>query len=1086
MSRSAKILAVAVVCVLGFSAVWFFQPANAPQKRVTLKGDVRAAAVRPVTLASAVRTSETSRNPAVNSAAKNGAAMRLLAEFEENARGDFELNASEYSATISQNGALTYRPQLKDHRESSLTLALESVSRGDSFIARSADEAVSPRRNGRDLEFQRLAGSVREIYSPRGEGVEQQFVMNALPVGSGDVRLTFTVASDGLTAAAQRAGRNGGISFLAPDGSTAVRYGQVVVRDAAGRGISIEPRLDDASHLSFALPERWLRTAALPVVIDPLVGNNIGISSDSTVSNTVAPPAITSGATSSLITWVDYSAGADFPVLGASILSASGLASSPFVISDPLGRPRPFRFQRTYSATDGSNWLVVWSDDRAPGNGIRGTLISSTGTILGGTDFLISSTRALIEEDPLVAFNGVDFVVAWQDVPAQAASGTQVFFTRVTTAGVVAGATALPTDISPQSQILEFLAPQLPSGDTLLLYRENAETPAQTRGTRIATDGTLRDPGGTSLFKENLADNGYGRPIGAAFINGSWNILSSYDQTIDSSIFLHKLSTDGAITPPSGKFAEMGLGPTGSAIDLYAPAFAGVSEWLFIRNEKVSNTVFHLLGKRVAFDGTDKDPVPFQIDTATQGAVRSAVAVQQGNFFAVAWLDGRSGATQLADGVEIIGALIDTTSAATTGTPLIAAVNASPTSGEAPLTVSFSPTLSSGTYDTLTWVFGDGLSSTEAQVLHTYKNNGSFVAQLILTKGAYSVYDTVLIRVGTGVSSGAATQIGVPATNSADMVPSLFIQSFGVNLNFAKTGTDSVLVSGILDAGSLPSELAGVLCNVAIGTYSASFSIDTNGSFKSDVSKSPVTTFAVNPDSGAFLFEVTNADLVATLDALGAHNETVNLKDNRIIMAPISVTVGGFSASAKAGFQYRAVKDNTGAGSYIFQSTGDEVSGSFLVTKFSAKESVLKKVGTKVHSFTLTGQLIAPNAAAIVPDPTGSVVASIGGYSNTLSGAQFTAKKGTVKFAGKKITSGLSSLSIAGKGKLTAKFVGIDAAASGMPLANSGDNILKVDLNFSLQFALSGGGQLNAGRFVPTERADAAAKSWILRGVAKK
>jgi len=1084
MSRTRLTLALGLICGALLGCLASLKPAARPAPAISITATPKTAPV-----AAQVRPEESipklSRTPVVSAIKNTGAITRLLAEFEETPRGDFEINASKFSATLSKSGELNYRPQLRDHSLSSLTLSLLSVSRGDAWFAKVSAEPAAAKRRGQSISIDRLGGTCSETYSPRGEGIEQEFTLSKLPAGTGDLRMLFSVATEGLKAAEVRPGRNGGISFLAADGTTAVRYGQVVVRDAAGKGISIEPHLDDSAHISFSLPERWLQNAALPIVIDPLVGTNIGISSDSSTTGQVAPPAIAVNGTASLVTWVDYSAGTDFPVMGASILSGSGLASAPFVISDPLGRPRQFRNQRTYSTSNGTNWLVVWTDDRSPGNGIRGSLIDSTGVVLGGTDFMIAHTQGLIEEDPLVAFNGIDFIVAWQDVPAGATAGTQIFYTRVSTAGVVAAATAIAATGSP-NQVLEFLSPQVPSGDVLMLYRDANQSPEQTLSTRIVADGTLRDPGGTSLFKELLIDNGYGRPIGVTYVNGAWNILSSFDQTVDSSVFLHKFTDDGMITPPTGKFAEMGLGPTGSTLDAYAPVFAGSNEWLFVRNEKVSATVFHLLGKRVGFDGTDLDPVPFQIDTATQGVVRSPVAVPMGFYFAMAWLDGRNGATQLADGVEVFGALVDTTSPATIGTPLIAAVTASPTSGEAPLTVSFSPTLSTGTYDTVTWIFGDGTTSADAQVLHTYKKNGTYTAQLILTKGAYQVFDTALIFVGTGVSSGAPTQVGIPVSNSTDMQASLFIQSFVVNLNFVTTGTDTMQVSGTLDNSALPTELSGALSNVTVGNFSSTFTIDTNGSFKSDATKSPVRNFTVVPTTGAFIFQVANADLVSTFDALGAHNETVAIKDNRIVMVPISVTVGGYSATAKVGFQYHSLVDSAGAGGYIFQSTGDEVSGSFLVTKFAAKEATVKKLGTKVHTFTLSGQFLGPAGAAIIPDPAQNAVMSIGNFSSTFPASQLTAKKGTLKFSGKKITSGMSQFTVGNKGKLAMKFVQIDALASGVPVANSGDNILNINLNLSVTIPLVNGGQLTAGKFLPVERTDAASKIWGLRGTLTK
>ena len=123
-------------------------------------------------------------------------------------------------------------------------------------------------------------------------------------------------------------------------------------------------------------------------------------------------------------------------------------------------------------ACDGTaNWLVVFSDYRQVGPGIHGAIISNTGTLLGGSDFLIASTSGLSQEFPICAFNGYDFVVAWTSTPPNLTNGSQVSYTRVTASGQVASPLSLPSLSNPPNQALLFLAGQKPSGDTLLIYR---------------------------------------------------------------------------------------------------------------------------------------------------------------------------------------------------------------------------------------------------------------------------------------------------------------------------------------------------------------------------------------------------------------------------------------------------------------------------------------------------------------------------------------------------------------------------------------------------------------------------------------
>ncbi|HYF48767.1 MAG TPA: S8 family serine peptidase [Planctomycetota bacterium] len=70
---------------------------------------------------------------------------------------------------------------------------------------------------------------------------------------------------------------------------------------------------------------------------------------------------------------------------------------------------------------------------------------------------------------------------------------------------------------------------------------------------------------------------------------------------------------------------------------------------------------------------------------------------------------------------------------ATLPLPLVAQVLASPTEGEAPLTVAFSAAGSTGNNPTYKWDFGDGTSANGSEVSHTYTTPGTFTASVTLT-----------------------------------------------------------------------------------------------------------------------------------------------------------------------------------------------------------------------------------------------------------------------------------------------------------------------------------------------------------------
>ena len=1044
----------------------------------------------------------------------------LAPVFVPAADGSFEARTADYQALLSAAQGLTYRPLTyaapasrllpQEQKQTELRVKLKQVARGENIIfdGVAANREFAARDGGSGLSCRRASG-LEERYVPRGDGVEQSFVLADLPAGPGPLRFVCELELRGLTALPPRPGRGGGLLFVDAKRRCAARYGQVMVRDSCRHGLVLEPQLAaDRRSVSFAVPETWLREARCPLEVDPLVGGgDFQISQDNPYG--VGPPAVAAGANNFLVVWDDLRAGVDSPQMMASVVTPSAIVSAPIALSGSSGAPRGYRFQRVEIAFDGTNWLVVWTQDEQAGAEIHGALVSAgtsgsnlfAGTLIGNTDFLIATTTGTVEEDPLVAFNGSDFVVAWTSGvttsgSSTTATGSQIYFTRVTSQGTVANPQTIPAQTATPNQALLFLAPQTPVGATLVIYRENSENPALTRAARIAQNGTVLDPGGISLFLESATGTpqGFGRPIGVAFIGSDWQILSSLDQTTNSAVYLHHLSTLGVVTPPQGVFAVVGLGPTGTPLDLYqyVPAFAGtvgaavttngnpVGEWLFLRSEMVNSTTYHILGKRIGFDGTDQDPIPFQIDSSSTGNLGYAVAAQYGNQFLVAWLDGRRKATVAGDVDNIFGALVDAT-VADPGTALLPVIVASPTSGSAPLDVSFDGHGSTGSYDTLTWAFGDGTTSTYTTTTHRYSQNGTYVAQLTLTKGYYSVIGTTIITVGAG---GAVGQnfVGTPLASSEGLVTNLFIKSASLGLDFTQLQNDTAVIGGTIDATTLPVSLTGLTGSVSIGSVGHPFALDAKGQFKSNASQTPLYQFTLNGSTGVFSLQVTKDNLQPELDVLGAHNTTVS--PAIIVDVPITVQVGTLNATAVVGLKYKATIKKSGTGTYSFQRTGQIASGTFLITSFAAQEVQLPGNAGLGHNFTIAGQLVLPNGAKYQPSNTGNFLFEVGDYSTSLPCSQFVVSKGAWKFTARSGATGLKKFSVnvsSGVFSLQLTYVPATGVGGSNLWLDYGNNIVDVDLNLSFQFDLVTQKNFTAGRYVSIARKLYTSRKWTLK-----
>ncbi len=118
-------------------------------------------------------------------------------------------------------------------------------------------------------------GGVIEAYDLLPEGLEQTFVVHDRP-GAGDLVVRGRVAS-ALHCASRGAG-HAPLAFFDGEGRRIVGYGAAVAIDANGarRAMSTTCEQDE---ITLRLDGDWLATAALPVVVDPLIYNAVSGSS---------------------------------------------------------------------------------------------------------------------------------------------------------------------------------------------------------------------------------------------------------------------------------------------------------------------------------------------------------------------------------------------------------------------------------------------------------------------------------------------------------------------------------------------------------------------------------------------------------------------------------------------------------------------------------------------------------------------------------------------------------------------------------------------------------------------------------------
>jgi hypothetical protein len=124
-------------------------------------------------------------------------------------------------------------------------------------------EHAAPQREGTRVSFARK-GCV-EFYDVELDGIEQQFRFDVLPE-RGELVVDVRVA------APEYGIEHDGEGFVFRSGDSSFRYGRAYAVDARGRSLALTTTRS-ANGFSITVPTAFVAEAALPLVIDPLIGN---------------------------------------------------------------------------------------------------------------------------------------------------------------------------------------------------------------------------------------------------------------------------------------------------------------------------------------------------------------------------------------------------------------------------------------------------------------------------------------------------------------------------------------------------------------------------------------------------------------------------------------------------------------------------------------------------------------------------------------------------------------------------------------------------------------------------------------------
>ncbi|HLL04291.1 MAG TPA: hypothetical protein VK539_27145 [Myxococcaceae bacterium] len=166
-------------------------------------------------------------------------------------------------------------------------------------------------------------------------------------------------------------------------------------------------------------------------------------------------------------------------------------------------------------ASNGSNYLVVWTETGSSGASIYGARVAPTGGAVDRAGFVIGSA-ARERQAPAVASNGADYLVTWMDYRDV---NWNIYGARVRGSGPTASAVVDSSGLLISSHPDTQYSPSVASDGTdyLVVWRQVPVDRADIHGARVGSDGVVQDPSGIAIatnlvehYTPRVASNGSG------------------------------------------------------------------------------------------------------------------------------------------------------------------------------------------------------------------------------------------------------------------------------------------------------------------------------------------------------------------------------------------------------------------------------------------------------------------------------------------------------------------------------------------------------------------------------------------------
>ena len=324
-------------------------------------------------------------------------------------------------------------------------------------------------------------------------------------------------------------------------------------------------------------------------------------------------------------------------------LDNSDLREGEFLIDTNLVYlPAPSTQRFPSVAFDGTNYLVVWQDER---NGpfeydIYGTRVDQAGNVLDPAGIAISTTSSW-QYFPSVAFDGTNYLVVWDD--------GDIYGARVNQAGNVLDPAGIAISTATNAQTCPSVA--FDGTNCLVVWYDSRNGFPDIYGARVNQAGNVLDPAGIAI---STAVNGQYEPS-VAFDGTNCLVVWGDHRSgwwYDSDIYGARVDQSGNVLDPAG----IAISTATNAQTCPSVAFDGTNYLVVWQDERNGQYEYDIYGTRVDQSGNILDPTGIAIATGANGQHFPSITFDGTNYLVV-WHDYNTSPPEY----QIYGARVDQT-----------------------------------------------------------------------------------------------------------------------------------------------------------------------------------------------------------------------------------------------------------------------------------------------------------------------------------------------------------------------------------------------------------------------------------------